>query len=430
MKTFYTVLANNLIAGITTNLVWFALVFWIYLATHSVMATAFVSGCYMLCNAVFSLVAGTLVDKHHKKRVMLAASGVTLVCYLLAGMIFLTVGEKNLQSLTSVPFWIFSLFLLIGAVVTNLRSIAVSTLVTLLVAKKERDKANGLVGAVNGVGFMVTSFLSGLAIGFLGMGYTIGIGVVLTIITLLHMLSIAISEKKIVHDLHLAGKHIDIKGSLHAIREVPGLGALMVFTVFNNFIGGVFMALMDPYGLQLFPVTVWGSMLALSSTGFIVGGIAVNKRGLGKNPLKTLLLINLAAAIVGLFFAVREIGLLFVFGMFVYMCLMPVAEAAEQTVLQRVVPFAKQGRVFGFGQSLESAASPLTAFAIGPLAEYWIIPYMKHDGQRIFQWLLGTGSARGIALIFMAASLIMIGATIVAFRSKAYKILYGSYKNA
>lgn len=190
------------------------------------------------------------------------------------------------------------------------------------------------------------------------------------------------------------------------------------------------MALMDPYGLQLFPVTVWGSMLALSSTGFIVGGIAVNKRGLGKNPLKTLLLINLAAAIVGLFFAVREIGLLFVFGMFVYMCLMPVAEAAEQTVLQRVVPFAKQGRVFGFGQSLESAASPLTAFAIGPLAEYWIIPYMKHDGQRIFQWLLGTGSARGIALIFMAASLIMIGATIVAFRSKAYKILYGSYKNA
>ena len=38
--------------------------------------------------------------------------------------------------------------------------------------------------------------------------------------------------------------------------------------------------------------------------------------------------------------------------------------AAEQTVLQRVVPFERQGRVFGFAQSVEQAASPLTAFLV------------------------------------------------------------------
>ena len=52
----------------------------------------------------------------------------------------------------------------------------------------------------------------------------------------------------------LAEKHIDVKGAVGAISEVPGLWALLLFAVFNNLIGGVFMALMDPYGLTLFSV--------------------------------------------------------------------------------------------------------------------------------------------------------------------------------
>jgi DHA3 family multidrug efflux protein-like MFS transporter len=46
------------------------------------------------------------------------------------------------------------------------------------------------------------------------------------------------------------------------------------------------------------------------------------------------------------------------------MMLHPYAEAAEQTILQKVVPFERQGRVFGFAQSVEQSASPLTAFFI------------------------------------------------------------------
>ena len=58
------------------------------------------------------------------------------------------------------------------------------------------------------------------------------------------------------------------------------------------------------------------------------------------------------------------------------MFLGPYAEAAEQTTLQKVVPYERQGRVFGFAQSVEQAASPLTAFLIGPLAQFVFIPFM------------------------------------------------------
>ena len=95
--------------------------------------------------------------------------------------------------------------------------------------------------------------------------------------------------------------------------------------------------------------------------------------------------------------------------------LIPFAEAAEQTVLQRVVPLAKQGRVFGLAQSVEVAAAPLTAFAIGPIAEFWLIPYMDSEAGRLrFGPLLGDGDARGIALVFLLAGAFGIAVTIFA----------------
>jgi drug/metabolite transporter (DMT)-like permease len=67
--------------------------------------------------------------------------------------------------------------ILLGAVVESARGIALSTCVTLMIAEDERARVNGLVGMVNGLGFAVTSVFSGLAIGQLGMGWTLVIAV-------------------------------------------------------------------------------------------------------------------------------------------------------------------------------------------------------------------------------------------------------------
>ncbi len=75
-------------------------------------------------------------------------------------------------------FWVFAGVILIGGVVENLRNIALSTTVTLLVPADRRDRANGLVGTVQGIAFMVTSVFSGLSIGLLGMGWTVVIAIV------------------------------------------------------------------------------------------------------------------------------------------------------------------------------------------------------------------------------------------------------------
>jgi DHA3 family multidrug efflux protein-like MFS transporter len=429
-RTFLAVLVNTAAANVTTSFLWFALTFWVYLETRSVLATGIVGGAYMLLLAVFAMVFGSIVDRHRKHRVMLFSGLVTLTAFLVSGALWLAFPEAALLDLGGPWFWVFSGVILAGAVVENMRNIALSTTVTLLVPVDRHANANGLVGTVQGLAFVVTSVFSGLSVGYLGMGWTLAIAIGLTLAALLHLLTIRIPEERPAEGEE-RGPMVDLAGAVRAVRAAPGLFALIVFSTFNNLIGGVYMALMDPYGLEMFTVQVWGIVLGVTATGFIIGGGLVAKFGLGRNPIRTMLWIVIAMGVLGAVFTLRDWWWLYVAGIWVYMALIPPVEAAEQTVIQKVVPFATQGRVFGFAAAFESAAAPVTSFLIAPIAEFAIIPFMeREEGRATWGWLLGDGDSRGIALVFLFAGLFMVVAASLAFLTRSYRILSRQYRTA
>jgi DHA3 family multidrug efflux protein-like MFS transporter len=218
--------------------------------------------------------------------------------------------------------------------------------------------------------------------------------------------------------------YVDIRGALDAIELVPGLKMLIALAAFNNLLAGVFMALTDAYGLSLVSVETWGLLFGFISLAFIAGGLAVARFGLGSNPLRVVLVGNLCNWVVCSVFALQSSIVLLTIGMLVWFALIPLIEAAEQTVLQRSIPFEKQGRVFGFAQLVENAAAPLTAFLLAPLAEQVFMPLMT-DGwgaDAIGSWF-GTGPERGIGLMFTLAGIIGIAVTIGALRSRSYRRL-------
>ncbi len=422
------VLVNTAAANVTTSYLWFALTFWVYLETRSVLATGIIGGAYMLLLAVFAMLFGTIVDRHRKHRVMVVSGIITLLAFLVAGALWLAFPESALLDLGGPWFWIFSGVVLAGAVIENMRNIALSTTVTLLVPEDRRANANGLVGTVQGLSFVVTSVFSGLSVGQLGMGWTLAIAIVLTLAALVHLLTIRIPEERPQPPSERLPV-VDVRGAIRAVRASPGLFALLIFSTFNNLIGGVYLALMDPYGLQLFTVEGWGLVLGVTATGFIIGGALVAKFGLGRNPIRTMLLIVIAMGALGAAFTLRDWWWLYVVGIWAYMALIPAVEAAEQTVIQKVVPFETQGRVFGFAAAFESASAPITAFLIAPIAQFAIIPYMDGaDGRATWGWLLGDGIGRGIALVFLFAGLVMVVVGAAAFLTRSYRVLSRQYQ--
>ena len=88
--TFNALLANSLAAFLTNTFVWFAVTFWVYLETRSVIATSVMAGVYTTAVAGSGFFLGSLVDRYPKKRVMLLSSACSLALYALALAIFVS----------------------------------------------------------------------------------------------------------------------------------------------------------------------------------------------------------------------------------------------------------------------------------------------------------------------------------------------------
>lgn len=427
MAPFHHFLANNLVANITNFTVWFAITFWMFLETRSVFATGMIAGIFLVLTGGLGIWFGSLVDHHRKRTMMIASSIASFACYAAALAAFALVPAIRGAEIDSVALWLFVLVTMVGVIVGNIRMIALPTLVTLLVAQDRRDKANGLVGMVSGIGFLTTSAISGFLVAWGGMAATLAFALIFSALAALHLAFVTIDEPQLAAET-AEPKRVDLVGTFRIVIAIPGLFALILFATFNNFLGGVYMALMDAYGLSLMSVENWGLLWAVVSVGFILGGLIIARTGLGTKPVRTLLLVNLIAWIVAAVFTLQSSIPLLAAGCFLWMLLGPATEAAEQTILQRVVPFERQGRVFGFAQSVESAASPLTAFLIAPLTQFLFVPFMT-DGSgadAIGDWF-GRGPERGIALVFVLAGTIGILATVAAFRSKSYQRISAAY---
>ena len=123
-------------------------------------------------------------------------------------------------------------------------------------------------------------------------------------------------------------------------------------------------------------------------------------------------------------FALRSSIVMLTVGMVVWLALIPVIEAAEQTVLQRSIPFERQGRVFGFAQLVENAASPLDRVPHGAARRVGVhAADDRRAGADLIGGWFGTGPERGLALMFTLAGLIGVVVTVLVRTSRSFRML-------
>jgi MFS transporter, DHA3 family, multidrug efflux protein len=354
----------------------------------------------------------------------------------IASLLFFAVGFLMYQfapsgaftSVTSPYLWIFAMVLLSGVIAGLIYFIAIPTMITVLIPERKRDKANGLFSTATGISFGVNSVASGLVLGFGGMFWVLVGGIAFTLLGIVYLAFIPISEEKPIESEMEKQQKIGVRGTIRLIKSVSGLFALIFFSTFNNLLGGVFFALMDAYGLELVSVQAWGILWGLLSPAYVIGGLVIARRGLGKSPLRTLFLANIVIWSNAVFFAIQPSIILLSIGIAVWLSLFPVIQATEQTIIQKVVSQKHQGRVFGFSRSIEQSIAPVVAFIIGPIAQFIFIPFMTTgDGVQLIGGWFGTGVGRGIALVFIIAGIVGLFVTLIAMRSKAYKLLTERY---
>ena len=82
-----------------------------------------------------------------------------------------------------------------GVIAGNIRTIALPTLVTVLIPEDSRDRANGLVGTTSGVSFLVTSVISGVLVAAGGMFWVLLLALAVLAAAMVHLALCPVPER-------------------------------------------------------------------------------------------------------------------------------------------------------------------------------------------------------------------------------------------
>ena len=104
-RIFLKLLVNSLIGGFTGSFLWFAITFWAYLETKSVVVTSVVSGFFGITTALFGLFFGTYVDRHRKHQAMVVSAILALVCLVGSAVAYRGIGRSEIR-LSNPVLWV------------------------------------------------------------------------------------------------------------------------------------------------------------------------------------------------------------------------------------------------------------------------------------------------------------------------------------
>src|SRR5690606_34010162 len=88
MKSFYHLLTDTLFVSVTNATLWFAITFYAYLETESVMVTGIIGGVYLVATSITGFWLGSLVDNYRKKKVIVVATAFSLINFLFSFYVY------------------------------------------------------------------------------------------------------------------------------------------------------------------------------------------------------------------------------------------------------------------------------------------------------------------------------------------------------
>jgi MFS transporter, DHA3 family, macrolide efflux protein len=408
MRAFFIVWLGQMVSVTGTGLTAFGLAVWVYLETGSVTSLALVTLAAALPATIISPFAGALVDRWDRRTVMLLAD-------LGAGIG--TVGIAALYFTGMLEMWHIYLLIGIGSVANSFQSPAWMASVPLLVPKEHLGRANGLIQLNEGLSMVAAPVIAGTLVATLGIGAVLIVDFATFLVGVATLAMVRFPKPEAEPDTQPGTVIKDAIAGWRYIADRGGLlGMLWIFAAVN-FALAFGNVLVVPLVLTFASPAAAGSVLSMAGVGLIVGSVLVSAWGGPKRRVRGLMasigVAGLGVAAVGLRPSLFLVGASFV----LVMAVVPIANTSSQVIWQMKVPPAVQGRVFAIRRMISGAISPIAILLAGPLADGVFEPAMAEGGSLAgaFGPIIGTGTGRGIALMFLITGLLTTAVAILGY---------------
>ncbi|MDP2966036.1 MAG: MFS transporter [Pelolinea sp.] len=393
-KTFFIIWTGQAFSLLGSELVQFALVWYLTKQTGSASVLAFASFVALIPRVLISPFSGALVDRWNRQRVMIFAdAAIALSTMLLAGIFWLG----------KIQIWHIYAIMFIRSLGSGFHWPAMQASTSLMVPKEQLSRISGLNQTIRGALGIAAPVAAALLLEFMPMFGILSIDVITAIIAISPLLFVVIPQPdKSVQTEMTNPTHLweDVKAGFHYMVAWKGMFYLAIAATALNFFlnpGFTFIPLLvtSYFGKGAIDLSLLESAF---SAGMILGGIILSAWGGFKKNIFTILIGLIGMAVGTALIALTPTNMFYmaVAGMAITGFMNPIVNGPIAAIIQTNADLQMQGRVFSMLESMASAMTPISMLIAAPVAE-WI---------GIRGWLL-LGSAgcfvMGIAGFFMPA---------------------------
>lgn len=365
---FFTIWTGQAFSLLGSQLVQFALIWWMTKTTGSatVLATASLVG--LLPQVILGPVIGPLVDRWNRRLTMLAADSMVALATL--GLALLFAGGW-------VQIWHVYLLMLVRAIGGAFHWPAMQASTTLMIPEEHFSRVQGLNQMLNGGMNILSAPLGALLLELLPVQGVLAIDVGTALLALLPLLFVHIPQPV---RTALPGSPDnkpsfwqDFRAGLRYTFGWPGLVVIGMMGALINLLLTPAFSLTAILVLRHFDGQAWQLAWLESAVGVgvIAGGLSLSAWGGLRNRIATSLLglIGVGAGCLLVGFTPAALFYLAVAAVFLVGFSLPVANGPLLAAVQAAVAPDMQGRVFTLIGSVSAAMSPLGLMIAGPVAD-------------------------------------------------------------
>ncbi|HAY83449.1 MAG TPA: MFS transporter [Chloroflexi bacterium] len=361
---FFSVWAGQAASLLGSQLVGFALVWHLTAMTGSAKVLVTAAMMEWLPRVFIGPVAGTIVDRWNRRRVMLGAD--SLIALATAAMIYL--GWAG-----TIEIWHIYLLMMVRSIGGAFHFPAMTASTALMVPEEQLSRIQGLNQLLQGVMNIAAPPLGALLVEIIPLHGVLAVDIGTALLAITALFLVQIPQPKIDPNAEKSSIWGDLRSGLQYVWGWTGLRKVLGLAVLINAISVPAIILIPLLVTKQFGggAIQIASMQSAFAVGFLVGGLLLAVWGGFRRKIVTATLAIFGSAIgmlmVGL--APSNALLVAISGIFVAGFMSVLTNGPTFALLQTVVEENMQGRVFSLVISAANAMTPLGLLISGPLAE-------------------------------------------------------------
>ena len=404
MKGFIVIWFGQFISLVGSAMTGFAIPIYIFGETQRVRELALLGLAFMLPLILFSPIAGTIVDRNKRKKMMILsdlAAGVTTI------VVLILVRTGTLQ------VWHLYITNAINGAFQTLQWPAYSAAISVMIPKEQYGRANGLVMLAESGSNIFAPIMAGALLGFIGLQGILFIDIVTFLFAVGTLLFIFVPDPPRTKEGQAGQGSFwseTTYGFKYILQRPSLLGLQLVFFTGNFFSTLAFtaMAAMILYRTnQNAQIFAW--VASAGAVGGVLGGLLMSAWGGPKKRVHGVLAGWFLSGLFGMILlGVGRIWFVWAAAAFAGNMLIPLINGSNQAIWQAKVAPDVQGRVFSVRRLIAWAVVPLANLLVIPMTDGWLEPAMREGGSLVnaFNWLVGSGPGAGIGLLFVVTGVI------------------------